>query len=431
MADAESHRALCHTLRKCRSFLATEQPVKASTMPALLRSRPVQLILTVLAFGVVAYFWLFSGGSEAAYTPEQINDMFQNKDQDVRVRKVELQNMGLLAPYIDKSVMKSPNWHWSGNIVAHGNDYVRLTSAQKHRVGNMFTRMPMQADSFEMELTFHIHSDSKAALAADGMAVWILDEPSPIGDVFGAKNNFNGLGLFIDTYRNGLKKKFPYVNVMLGDGQTSYNKWTDGADTQLAGCSVQALMNPLSKISRMRLVYTKNGYLSVDFNHNVHSSDDWHNCFTLTDVVLPPVKYLGLTAETGDLLEYVDIIENKVFALFDPATDDFIESVELLEHIIEEQKVLDELPRGRRRKRRSAIRMKKAEQRIKALDRQRRLEKYGDENATFVRRSIGRILFVAKLIIYTIILGLIGWVVAIVYRVQKQKKRTSTGGLLD
>lgn len=400
-------------------------------MAALVKSRPIQLILTALIFGVVIYFWFFTGGSEAAYTPEQINDMFQNKDKDVQIKKVELKDMGLLAPFIDKTKKKSANWHWSGNIVAHGNDYVRLTSAQQHQVGNMFTRTPMQADSFEMELTFHIHGETKTALAADGMALWILDQPSPIGDVFGAKNNFNGLGLFIDTYRNGLKKKFPYVNVMLGDGHTSYDKWNDGVDTQLAGCSVQALLNPLSKMSRMRLVYTKNGYLSVDFNHDIHSKDEWRNCFTLSNVQLPPVKYLGLTAETGDLVQYVDIIEYKVFALFDPATGGFIDSVELLEHIIEEQREPEPLTRSGRRKRKSIIRMKKAEQRIKALDRQRRLQKYGDENATFVRRTISRIFFVMKLIIYAILLGLIGWIVAIVYRVQGQKKRAKVGGLLD
>lgn len=398
-------------------------------MSTLLRSRPLQLIVTALTFGVIVYYFCFSG-EEKAYSPEQINDMFQNKDRNVPVKKVELQNMRLLAPYIDKSVMKSPNWRWSGDIVAHGNDYVRLTSAQQHQVGNMFTRMPMQAESFEMELTFHIHSDTKG-LVADGMAVWILDEPSPIGDVFGAKNNFRGLGLFIDTYRNGKKRKFPYVSAMLGDGQTSYDKWTDGFDTQLAGCSVQALMNPQSQVSRMRLVYTKNGYLSVDFNHDVHSSDSWHNCFTLSDIQLPTVKYLGITAETGDLFEYVDIIENKVFAMFDPATDDFIDSVELLEHIIEGQKKPSELSKSKLRTRKAVKRMKKAEQRIKARDRQRRLEKYGDENATFVRRTISRILYGVKLVVYAILLGLLGWVIAIVYRVQKQKKGTRTGGILD
>lgn len=411
-----------------KSFLETT--VSTPTMSGLLRSRPLQLIVTALTLGLFVYYFFFSGDSEKAYTPEQINDMFQNKDKAVPVKKTELSAVGILAPYIDKSLMQTPNWHWSGDIIAHGNDFLRLTSGQKHQVGNMFSKMPMQADSFELELSFHIHSPPNE-LPADGMAIWILDEPSPIGDVFGARNNFNGLGLFIDTYRHGKKKNFPYVSAMLGDGHTKYNKWTDGEDTQIAGCSVKALMNPLSKISRMRLVYTRNGYLSVDFNHNVHSSDDWHNCFTLSDVQLPPVKYLGISAETGDLAQYVDIIENKVYALFDPVSGDFIDSVELLEHIIEDQEKPDKQSRANRRSRKSAIRLKKAEQRIKALDRQRRLQKYGDENATFVRRTISRILFAVKLVIFVILAGVLVWALTIVYRMKKNKRKARKGGILD
>ena len=55
-----------------------------------------------------------------------------------------------------------------------------------------------------MELTFHIHNpDVKHGLVGDGLAIWFLDKPSDIGDVFGIQNKFNGLGIMLDTFKTG------------------------------------------------------------------------------------------------------------------------------------------------------------------------------------------------------------------------------------
>lgn len=59
------------------------------------------------------------------------------------------------------------------------------------------------------------------------------------GPVFGSADNFEGLGIFFDTYKNNRPGTvFPYVMAMVGDGKTSYDKETDGKDQELAGCSV-------------------------------------------------------------------------------------------------------------------------------------------------------------------------------------------------
>ena len=50
------------------------------------------------------------------------------------------------------------------------------------------------------------------------------------------------------------------------------------------------------------------------------------NCVTLTDVKLPETKYLGLSAETGQLVENVDIIENRIYALYKP-DDTFVRAL--------------------------------------------------------------------------------------------------------
>ncbi|ABN66849.2 predicted protein [Scheffersomyces stipitis CBS 6054] len=419
---------------------------------AVRRSRPLQLFCLLVVLLVT--YWLLPSPASDSYTPEQLNSILQNKDESVvSLKKTELKAQSLIRPFLDDSTFRLKNWDTAGNTLVKSKDYIRLTSERPRQVGNMFAKMPIQADSFEMELTFHIHAKNSHGLIGDGLAVWFIDRKSEIGDVFGAKNFFNGLSIMIDTYKNGKRGNFPYVNLMLGDGQKKYNKGTDGYDTRLAGCNAaKNIVNPDSKETKMRIVYVKNGYLSIDFNYNGRH-EEWVNCVTLTDVKLPPVKYLGLTAETGQLSENVDIIENRIFALYKP-DGTFVESIDELQKLIEDQSELEEevkeveqevderKTKNRQRsrlfkkrtpeqKRKSLKRLENAAKRIKERERKLRLEKYGDEDATFPRRVLGYTITAIKFLIYIIIAILLVWFAFIVYRVHKQRRRSKVTGLLD
>jgi pyruvate/2-oxoglutarate dehydrogenase complex dihydrolipoamide acyltransferase (E2) component len=73
--------------------------------------------------------------------------------------------------------------------------------------------------------------------------MWITKQRAQQGPVFGSADNFEGLGIFIDTYKNNRPGVvFPYVMAMFGDGKTSYDKNNDGKDAELAGCSVRKIM---------------------------------------------------------------------------------------------------------------------------------------------------------------------------------------------
>lgn len=403
------------------------------------RSRPIQIGLFLF---VVLFWYLFSGSSQDSYSPEEINSLLQNKDESIYgIKKTELSTHRIRSPYLDLSTFKPKDWYLAGNTLIKNKEYIRLTSDNQHQVGSMFSNLPIQADSFEMELTFHMHA--KSNLVGDGFAIWFVDQKSDIGDVFGAQNNFNGLGIFIDTYKNGKRGHFPYVNLMLGDGHTRYDKDTDGYETRLAGCSAKSILNPSSEQTKARIVYTKDGYFSLDFNYN-NKQDEWRNCVTLTDIKLPQIKYLGLSAETGDLSESVDIIENKIFALYKP-DGMFIESIEELQQLMRDQSDLQESiedmqrPGGKHRnkvknskiKRKSLKRLQNSEKRIKERERKLRLEKYGDENATFFNRTLSKAVFLLKIVFYTLLVACLIWICLIIYRVKIQSKRSKVGGLLD
>ncbi len=92
--------------------------------------------------------------------------------------------------------------------------------------------------SFQMELTFQIHGEG--SLHGDGMAIWVTKDRAKQGPVFGSMDRFEGLGLFIDTYKNNRPGVvFPYVMAMLGNSSVTYDKDHDGLANELAGCSVR------------------------------------------------------------------------------------------------------------------------------------------------------------------------------------------------
>lgn len=405
------------------------------------RSRPIQLAIACFILMV----WYFFPTSPDTYSPEELNSLLQNKDENtVMIKKSELTTHGLKTPYIDHNTFKPKNWYLAGNTLIKNDAYIRLTSDNQHQVGSMFSNLPIQAESFEMELTFHLHSKS-TNLFGDGFGIWFIDQKSDIGDVFGAKNYFQGLGIFVDTYKNGRRGHFPYVNLMLGDGKTAYNKDNDGYNTRLAGCTASGLMNPSSEVTKARIVYIKDGYFSLDFNYN-NKHEEWKNCVTLTDIKLPQIKYLGFTAETGDLSENVDVIENKMYALYKP-DGSFIESIDELKTLMQEQtaseneynEVVEEVQGGKHRRikktkkgtRKSLNRLRNSEKKIKERERKLRLEKYGDENATFFRRLLKNILYGLKLIFISLIIICLIWGANLAYRAQKQKKKQRVTGLLD
>ena len=72
--------------------------------------------------------------------------------------------------------------------------------------------------------------------------MWVTKERATPGPVFGSTDRFEGLGIFIDTYKNNRPGVvFPYVMAMLGDGSTSYDQANDGKSNEIAGCSVGPL----------------------------------------------------------------------------------------------------------------------------------------------------------------------------------------------
>lgn len=75
--------------------------------------------------------------------------------------------------------------------------------------------------------------------------------------------------------------------------------------------------------TKARLTYFQDRSLTLDLQYK--SEDSWINCFTLTapetNIAIPSVAYLGLSAETGELSDNHDIISLKTQNLYNVGPD--------------------------------------------------------------------------------------------------------------
>jgi len=217
----------------------------------------------------------------------------------------------LVKPY-SPAGMNIPFFDLTGDTMVT-NNFVRLTPDDKSRVGGIWNKVPMNQRAWEVHFTYKVHGHSRN-LAADGMALWYVKDPRQIGSVFGGadqNNKFTGLGIFIDTYKNGGGTgAFPQVSGMVNDGTVDYNHDDDGNEQNLGSC--YAMVRNREHDTHMSIKYKKQ-ILTVSVD--VDGQGNWRQCFVKTGLVLPCGYYFGVTAATGDLSDNHDVTAIRTYQL--------------------------------------------------------------------------------------------------------------------
>ncbi|KAF2735936.1 vesicular integral-membrane protein VIP36 precursor [Polyplosphaeria fusca] len=227
------------------------------------------------------------------------------------IKAISLRTHSLETPYLD-SDMQSRWWDFGGDAIIRTDKYVRLASDKASRAGWIFSRVPLTATNWEIMVEFKIHGQGN--LYGDGFAMWLTKQRASGGDVFGFQDKFDGLGVFFDTYKNNRPGTvFPYVMAMNGDGQTPYDKDNDGKANELAGCSARGIRNA-NIPTKARFTYFADKSLKLDLQYK--AEDEWTECFDIPNFKIPPVAYLGFSAETGELSDNHDIISVKTLNLY-------------------------------------------------------------------------------------------------------------------
>eukprot|EP01121_Diplochlamys_sp_Union-15-3_P001151 TRINITY_DN11008_c0_g1_i2.p1 TRINITY_DN11008_c0_g1~~TRINITY_DN11008_c0_g1_i2.p1 ORF type:complete len:352 (-),score=54.69 TRINITY_DN11008_c0_g1_i2:25-1080(-) len=162
--------------------------------------------------------------------------------------------------------------------------------------------------NWEAIIKFHING--KGALGADGLAFWYTQIPQQLGNFFGGREDFTGLGAVIDTYDNDGSGHHPRLMVLINDGTKHYQhdhntdqqKQTGGME--LGGCFIPARNNP--NPSFLRIIY-QGGTLKVDYDMGRSPGSTWTNCVQVENVAISSGSHFSFTAATGDLADNHDI----------------------------------------------------------------------------------------------------------------------------
>ncbi|KAF7289284.1 Mannose ER-Golgi intermediate compartment [Mycena indigotica] len=218
-------------------------------------------------------------------------------------RTVQLRTHSLFAPYIDQD-LQNRWWDFGADAYVNTNKHVRLTRDVPSQMGWLWSRLPITASNFVIEVEFKV-SGEPGHLFGDGMAIWLTKERVQPGPVFGNQDNFEGLAIFLDTYANSRHSyAFPRVMGMIGDGKTSYDVGNDGDGQEVGACS--ANFRQTNVATKLKITYVKNQFLDVKIQYRAW--DEWTDCFRQEKVSLITAPYLGFSALTGSLSDNHDII---------------------------------------------------------------------------------------------------------------------------
>lgn len=163
---------------------------------------------------------------------------------------------------------------------------------------------PVEMTDWEMQVQFKVSGHGKE-LFGDGFAIWYARDRMELGDVFGAKDYFYGLGILLDTYSNHNgphNHPHPYISAMVNNGTLHYDHDRDGTHTELAGCEAPFRNRDFDTYVAIRY---QNYKLTV--STDIENKNAWKECFTVNGVHLPTRYYFGMSAATGDLSGIVTI----------------------------------------------------------------------------------------------------------------------------
>ncbi|CAI2355568.1 unnamed protein product [Caenorhabditis sp. 36 PRJEB53466] len=218
----------------------------------------------------------------------------------------------LIKPYTGSGV-EIPHWNIVGSTFITSNQ-IRLTGDDQSKAGGLWNTQPVWSRDWELQVSFKV-TGSTGDLFGDGMAIWYTSEPNQLGPVFGGKDYFRGLAVFLDTYSNHNgphQHGHPFISAMVSDGSLHYDHDKDGTHTQLGGENTGCTAKFRNKDHDTQLLIRYVGDTLSIFT-DIENKGVWNLCMSVNNVQLPTGYFFGVSAATGDLSDGHDVVSVKMF----------------------------------------------------------------------------------------------------------------------
>uniref|UniRef100_A0A672SCQ5 Protein ERGIC-53-like n=1 Tax=Sinocyclocheilus grahami TaxID=75366 RepID=A0A672SCQ5_SINGR len=216
-------------------------------------------------------------------------------------------------PHLTQSDGSIPFWIHTGNAIP-SSDQIRITPSLRSQKGSVWTKNPVSFEHWEAEVAFRV--SGRGRMGADGLAIWFTASPGLEGPVYGAADQWNGVGIFFDSFDNDGKKNNPAVLVVGNNGKLIFDHQNDGT-TQSLGTCLRDFRNKPYPV-RAKIAYYKKTLLVFINNGFTPDKDDYEFCTKVENMIIPENGYFGISAATGGLADDHDVLSFLLFRLTEP-----------------------------------------------------------------------------------------------------------------
>ncbi|XP_044513726.1 protein ERGIC-53 [Gracilinanus agilis] len=219
-------------------------------------------------------------------------------------------------PHLVQSDGTVPFWAHAGNAIP-SSDQIRIAPSLKSQKGSVWTKTKAAFENWEVEVTFRV--TGRGRIGADGLAIWYTEGQGLEGPVFGSADNWNGVGIFFDSFDNDGKKNNPAVVIIGNNGQIQYDHQNDGANQALSSCQRDFRNKPYPV--RAKITYYQKTLTVMINNGFTPDKDDYELCAKVENMVIPAQGHFGISAATGGLADDHDVLSFLTFQLTEPGKE--------------------------------------------------------------------------------------------------------------
>ncbi|KAG0162672.1 hypothetical protein DFQ30_001540 [Apophysomyces sp. BC1015] len=180
-----------------------------------------------------------------------------------------------------------PYWSLGGDIIK-SEDFVRLSPSVPNTKGWIWSDIPNPYDEWEVEISFMV--SGSYLHSGRGLAFWYTKENKVDGPIFGSKDKWDGLSIWLDSANP--KTHTPTTMVILNDGTKAMaSGGVDPTKHMLGSCSID--YRNTGSTAYLKVVH-KDNTLSVLLDPT-SGGMDYRLCTRNSGINLPTQYYFGLS----------------------------------------------------------------------------------------------------------------------------------------